>query len=984
MELRKSTYNVGYPVYGAKYLKDDILLVTGGGGDGRYESSTPNKITALRIDFKKKKVIKRFREITLDARDAAPTTLDAQKDTILIGCNESMNKIESGHGNHHLRKFVYANEHLKFLSSIDFYRSTDPNERTKFIYITSDAKIAAVASTKTPTVIRVIDLNDLHEKYEVETKSTVTDLHFSPNGKMLAYITTTSLEVISLEAGEFIVRKTDFNNIWNFSHIRFLDNENILLVSSNRDGSGITLIKIPLKKNKIFVTSSKVITTEMRYTTAIDVDKKSQVIALSGDNNSVLIINANDLKVMKEFANVHDQVITAVSFSPNSKYLGTVSIANTVQVIELPKGRSFLGKVFKFLFNVIFMVFLAYLAQIGYKYDIHLKIYDYLDKKFLHKLVSPELLPEIQTTTLFNDDMVTVSTFTKPLNTDDSSIETATHFTPISSETSPMFSQLSHSTVNSKSTPEFIKPTSIETQVEHDIPHISKTVKETPTKLPLQSSHISFKATEDLKNAVSLSIVPLSIDADEATTESDFSKVSSRLSKMVTKQKQSSIGVTNAKSERSLRIVGDTTTQLPVTSSSRLIEREVLESGNTGVQYTTSSSTVTSLIETPETVATTSTIVTDIPNNGLESSLEAMSSIPVFEKGTETSTSFSLSSNISFESTKSSASSSSHVAPKSTLVSSDIQSSSDSNVDDIISNIPVQQGSASVISEFSTGDYVNVTSNTLTISIEGQSATPSMRNDLSDSSVHISPSSMLNIPTTIFSSASSSLAAESAPPDLTSNSELSTIEATSGLEVISEKAEPSPITTVFVHHPSSTNAQQESLEVTSNKELSSDTLSISTTEEFSSVTEISSIQEDVNTEPSTNTVSSLELNAESSAFQTTKLAPEAEISGSDQVSIPTTLDIGDHSTSEDDQQTALESPETTTSTSTSNTFEDITSTSNDINSTEVISQPTGPEITTSFEQEKPTPMAEPVVETANNAAETKITSETVQNQHDEL
>lgn len=53
-----SEYDLGYPVYGAQFLSDGMLLVAGGGGVGVM---IPNKLTALRVNFEKKKVLKRYR-----------------------------------------------------------------------------------------------------------------------------------------------------------------------------------------------------------------------------------------------------------------------------------------------------------------------------------------------------------------------------------------------------------------------------------------------------------------------------------------------------------------------------------------------------------------------------------------------------------------------------------------------------------------------------------------------------------------------------------------------------------------------------------------------------------------------------------------------------------------------------------------------------------------------------------------------------------
>lgn len=230
MSGNSANYDVGYPIYGAKFINEGTLLVAGGGG--QFNSSFPNKITALKVNFQKKKHIRRFREITLDSIDDAPTSLDCNNNLILVGCNELFNDSSMENVNHHLRKFVFEQEHLKFVASIDFNRTTDPSVFTKFVYINQRATVAAIASSEVPTVIRIIDPRNLTENYEIETGREVNDLHFAPNGILLSYITSNSLEVASVRDGNFVARKTDFDKNLVLSNIRFL-NDNTLLVAAS-------------------------------------------------------------------------------------------------------------------------------------------------------------------------------------------------------------------------------------------------------------------------------------------------------------------------------------------------------------------------------------------------------------------------------------------------------------------------------------------------------------------------------------------------------------------------------------------------------------------------------------------------------------------------------------------------------------------------------------------------------------------------------
>ena len=69
VEVLKS--NLKYPLYACKFISDDLLLVTGGGGEGN--NGIDNKITLLSINNNK---IKKFRELKLNDDNDSPTCMD--------------------------------------------------------------------------------------------------------------------------------------------------------------------------------------------------------------------------------------------------------------------------------------------------------------------------------------------------------------------------------------------------------------------------------------------------------------------------------------------------------------------------------------------------------------------------------------------------------------------------------------------------------------------------------------------------------------------------------------------------------------------------------------------------------------------------------------------------------------------------------------------------------------------------------------------
>lgn len=374
-DTESTIYNIGYPIYGAKFLNDSTLLVAGGGGEGN--NGIPNKISALKIDFTKKKIVKRFRELSLDDKDDSPTTLDCSNNVILVGCNEGSEKIKSGQGNNHLRKYVYHNEHLKFVASIDLDGSTKPEDYTKLTCISSDASVAAIASSKVPTIIRIVNPANLRETYEVETGNDVKDLHFSPDGKVLSYITASTLEVMSVVTGNFIVRKTDFDSNWTMSKIRFIDQDNVIIAATLTKGTGIVLIKVSLKSGVAKVVKSKLITNKFKGATSLDVDPSGRLVAIAGNENSVVVVTLRNLRVVKFMKQVHSFAITRLVFSPDSKLLASVSAANTVHILKIPPtlatSQSLMESTMVFFTNAIIVAIVAALAYYGKEHNLHIK-----------------------------------------------------------------------------------------------------------------------------------------------------------------------------------------------------------------------------------------------------------------------------------------------------------------------------------------------------------------------------------------------------------------------------------------------------------------------------------------------------------------------------------------------------------------------------------------------------------------------------------
>ncbi|CCH41950.1 Guanine nucleotide-exchange factor SEC12 [Wickerhamomyces ciferrii] len=337
VKFNTAVYDIGYPIYGAKFLNDQTLLVTGGGGEGNNEIS--NRLTALTINLNKlKKPIKKFRELKLNDENDAPSCLDSNNNVILLGCNEATSTIQSNGQNNNLQKFIYIKDHLKFITSTSLEQGqTNPSIYQKFINISSNGSIAAIASSSIPTIIHILDPVNLFEKYEIETNNEVKDLDISPDGKNLTYITkTNTIEIISIITGKSLLRRIDFDLNINLNKVKFINNDHVLLGVSFKNEIGIGLIKLSLNGKLKTIKQNLQISKKIKSINSIDINSKNGVISIAGNENSIILFKLQSLKKIKIFNNVHLLSISKLTSSPNGKFLASVSVSNTINIIEIP------------------------------------------------------------------------------------------------------------------------------------------------------------------------------------------------------------------------------------------------------------------------------------------------------------------------------------------------------------------------------------------------------------------------------------------------------------------------------------------------------------------------------------------------------------------------------------------------------------------------------------------------------------------------
>ncbi|CAI4300914.1 BAQ_1a_G0006240.mRNA.1.CDS.1 [Saccharomyces cerevisiae] len=623
MSGNSANYDVGYPIYGAKFINEGTLLVAGGGG--QFNSSFPNKITALKVNFKKKKHIRRFREITLDSIDDAPTSLDCNNNLILVGCNELFNDSSMENVNHHLRKFVFEQEHLKFVASIDFNRTTDPSVFTKFVYINQRATVAAIASSEVPTVIRIIDPRNLTENYEIETGREVNDLHFAPNGILLSYITSNSLEVASVRDGNFVARKTDFDKNLVLSNIRFLNDNTLLVAASLSNSDGVSLLKLGVSSKGVKILKTASFMFDLNGITSMDVSPNKKFVALSSNDNSVAIVSVEKLKLVQLVPRVHESTITKVTFSPDSRYLASTSMGNTINVLKLSgTSSSILRNIWKFFLNFVLLVVLAGAIQLGYKHNVHGFIYKHAHDIYKSKFKESTTIDQGSSSyfTINDDyrgitesaDIISAKDITSDIETEFSSFDTSTMRATTEDEqkfvwiSSPADSQFTSADI----------PTSASSS------STSSLYEESVTNEPIVSSS-TFEITKPLASPTEPNIVEkpsLPLNSESIDLLSSFSNsiteypeptpdLEEQLSSLIVEQSESEITADRESVSKLLSTESPSLSHMPSSSSSSLS----LSSSSTNSPTTALSTSTATAVTTTQTNPTNDAANTSFLDN---------------------------------------------------------------------------------------------------------------------------------------------------------------------------------------------------------------------------------------------------------------------------------------------------------------------------------------------------------------------------------
>lgn len=376
--------NVGFPIFGLRFINNKTVLVCGGGGEGN--NGIPNKITAIKCSFNvsdKNRRLQKFREITLPSNEDSPMCVDVSRSgvddsarfSIFVGCNQSTELIKSMSINNNLRKYVYTDEeHLRFQDAVQFDDTVlleSVGEYPRIVNLSPDSPYGAMMTSRVPSEIFIFNPTtlELQLRFKPTASSEIKDFNLSPqqDGPTLTYITASCIETISVDgkpiSSSLTVDKKTAKTLgkYFFSKVRYVGPSRVVIAASLRNGKGGALIEYDVELKKII--KERHVSSKVKAFVAIDVSTTSGLIALAGNDVSVTILRLLDLKVVKVYNKLHQFAITSLSFSPNGKKLASGSASNTLNVLEVVPSSG--GGILSFIFKLILYFFFASLAVVA-------------------------------------------------------------------------------------------------------------------------------------------------------------------------------------------------------------------------------------------------------------------------------------------------------------------------------------------------------------------------------------------------------------------------------------------------------------------------------------------------------------------------------------------------------------------------------------------------------------------------------------------
>lgn len=442
MSLQTSQLNVGCPVYGCDFIGNDQVIIGGGGGEGR--NGIGNKLAILST----RPTLAVESELELDSNHDNPTSVCYSSSTGLIyaGINEGSAKIKEGKGNAHFRVFSTndkdskskAHRELQAVGALDLLLSKDPEQyqkqtrvRGRYAAFTCEDSVYVVelgrpaesssSSTTTNATTSSVGTTELVYKKSSPNGEDISDISFSPDGKLLIYTTPKAVSIIETKTGHVVqeLERPGGETSAEFCRAQFVDNTNtsgpkaIIAVLNNKTAKrGIVLCKfeprtdgigrrplpeLPLEKKQPETTEkekdnscdqeAETLTKKAKDTIVASVQsteptkwslcalkktgavRAARCLSVSKDyivvdtpDFGVSIFSTRNLAHLKTLNRLHGFAITDMAINASQTQVVTVSAANTVTVIDLPEQVMYKGGIQSLLVALLALLLLLILA----------------------------------------------------------------------------------------------------------------------------------------------------------------------------------------------------------------------------------------------------------------------------------------------------------------------------------------------------------------------------------------------------------------------------------------------------------------------------------------------------------------------------------------------------------------------------------------------------------------------------------------------
>lgn len=281
-------------------------------------------------------------------------------------------------------------EFIDVVKTKAIFKSGSVDEYQKCTIVNRDGSLLAISSPQELGTLVVLNIPSLEVKYTHVVKTgPISDVHFDPDtGKFLVYATPDRLVVLNAVTGAEVAHAPQLSLGAAFSKVRFADAKSLIAGINQPNRKGVTLAQykftgpVPAseKKKKSESIVSQLILVQKRQVssvssiTALDVSSKSDgFIAFARADLTVTVASLGNLRPQQTWRDAHPFAVTQVVINPAGTLVASTSVANTVQVADLPSDGIFDRRrqtVYWTLASALLLILTAIIFQVVVKHSV--------------------------------------------------------------------------------------------------------------------------------------------------------------------------------------------------------------------------------------------------------------------------------------------------------------------------------------------------------------------------------------------------------------------------------------------------------------------------------------------------------------------------------------------------------------------------------------------------------------------------------------